>query len=1262
MRLLSFSIFLILIVKLTYGQTGSTNKSYEQSVISPNPNAAALAKYIDYPVSMSTGVPNISIPVYTLNSSQLSVPVSISYHAGGIKVSDMAYTMGAGWTLNAGGAISRTLKDIPDETTYGFYNMVYPDENVSSTYQKEYCFANHIVDINTANYVKYDGEPDIFYYNFGDQSGTFIYKNRKAAGVNPQAITNPFSPVAITWNNLTYFTTKDLKGNTYQFGNTALSTAAVIPGSKPLNVYASITNAWYLTKIISADKTDSVSFIYEQNNPISTAAISTATAEVFYGFPAPGSSGNAQITHGGSPVNNETDVRIKEITGQNGKMDFTYDSNSRLSNIAVYNIINNVASQIKAFKFFQSAFTTTPESAFSNGVTASGFVRPRLDSVQEFSYLINTAISTNPPYKFSYLTTDLPDIFSKSADFWGFYNGKNNLDMLYVNVVNSSIIAAPDKRAVDSSMTKKGILTRIIYPSGGYTDFLTEPNQIYTNRPATTTIPQSVTHHISTMLLVPNNTTSGASLTFTPNTNIIGSAKLDFTGSAICTPSGSCASNVPEVILKDVTTNTVIDDIPLNNLYHNTVTSQESVTYYNLNTSHQYNLYFPTPGTITTSGEPTQYRLDAVLTETMPSQSYPSTDSITYLAGGLRIKQIKHNDGRGSTLIKTYNYKNTYFNSNLFKGDFSYIMTNLTRDKNTFTQNNWEKTRTLYSEGLNIPFGSTANSSVSYQQVEEVQSGTDGSTLGKTVYTYNTALDYISNLYPVFREGKDYIRSQLLDTKTYRNNGSGQFVLIQDVINNYNNINEAEPDNPGSDSIKYYKVLSDLDIAQYISIYGNSQFPNAYQTTNGTPLTTLGCPIYANNLNSQLHIAPFYYHIVRPVMTSTITTTYDLNGLNPITLETDYAYSNLAHMQPTQVKVINSNNKARVQTTRYPLDYNYQASCNLQACVANFNQQLTSLKDSRDQCELSVTNGDSTDPTTHSNALTAYDSCESNYNTSVTGLVNQYNSCLSNFQSCYTNIKASLAPVSKAIAYMQDKNIVTPKIAVITTVNSSQVLKDSTDYNIWDAAQNIIRPKQINIQVMTNPIEARAQFYAYDVKGNLQEQSKTGDTHSAYQWGNNGTYPVAKADNARVNDIFYDSFEEGNGNSTSNDSKTGHYSYNGSSTSYSKLLTGLDAGSYFLSYWQKNTSGLWAFNSSTVTVSGTSYTISLGGQIDDVRFYPSAAQMTTYTYDPLIGMTSSTDAKNQVTFYEYDGFQRLINIKDKDGNIIRHTDYHYQGQ
>jgi len=62
---------------------------------------------------------------------------------------------------------------------------------------------------------------------------------------------------------------------------------------------------------------------------------------------------------------------------------------------------------------------------------------------------------------------------------------------------------------------------------------------------------------------------------------------------------------------------------------------------------------------------------------------------------------------------------------------------------------------------------------------------------------------------------------------------------------------------------------------------------------------------------------------------------------------------------------------------------------------------------------------------------------------------------------------------------------------------------------------------------------------------------------------------------------------------------------------------------------------------------------------DDIRLYPTDAQMMSYTYTPLVGMSSSTDARNNTTYYEYDGFQRLMNVKDQNGAILKSYDYNY---
>jgi len=119
------------------------------------------------------------------------------------------------------------------------------------------------------------------------------------------------------------------------------------------------------------------------------------------------------------------------------------------------------------------------------------------------------------------------------------------------------------------------------------------------------------------------------------------------------------------------------------------------------------------------------------------------------------------------------------------------------------------------------------------------------------------------------------------------------------------------------------------------------------------------------------------------------------------------------------------------------------------------------------------------------------------------------------------------------------------------------------------------------------------------------------------------------------------------------------------STATTVSWTAPNTRAYVISYWYY-LSGVWKY-SGEINYTATSYTLNSGVAagatvFDDVRIYPKDALMTTYTYDPLVGATSSTDPKNVTVYYEYDSMQRLMNVKDKDGNILKHMEYHYQGQ
>lgn len=56
------------------------------------------------------------------------------------------------------------------------------------------------------------------------------------------------------------------------------------------------------------------------------------------------------------------------------------------------------------------------------------------------------------------------------------------------------------------------------------------------------------------------------------------------------------------------------------------------------------------------------------------------------------------------------------------------------------------------------------------------------------------------------------------------------------------------------------------------------------------------------------------------------------------------------------------------------------------------------------------------------------------------------------------------------------------------------------------------------------------------------------------------------------------------------------------------------------------------------------------------------AHISSYAYQPLIGMTERTDARGVTTYYEYDSEGRLTCIKGNDRKVVNRYEYHYAGQ
>ncbi len=509
MRIKNSAAFLILI----YGFVSAVNAQSGNEFLStknftpPSPEASAMARYGDIPTDPSTGVPKIDIPVYEIRSGKLSVNLSLSYHASGIKVQDISTTVGLGWVLNSGGEISRNVVGKPDEggllqTGTGYLDTyknradlvgLKYDHHNGDTYFYMDDLAKGILDIQS----------DIYNYSSGDISGKFVYD------VNKQLHFTPLDrQPKISWNYDSSFTVKDDIGNTYFYNDKDYTTNWATASGGGVGRYIT---SWHLTKIISADGQDSIRYFYsravnyrEVSESNSLTVVSPITNQYFL-------CGIGDITasysNASSEIENERKL-IDSIRFSNGYVKFQYVNDrqdilpERLSKIK----IGNTSDIVKQVELKQSYFI---DNNSPQGTDSIYLKRMRLDSVK---MLDRNNQLVGIPYSFEYSSTQLPAYHlgqnqllaaSKQTDYWGYFNGnaantilpRHFYNELYSYLANHSGAPTVSNTILQQYLSQNQSASRyanpltmgactikkINYPTGGYTAFEFEANRIKDN-------------------------------------------------------------------------------------------------------------------------------------------------------------------------------------------------------------------------------------------------------------------------------------------------------------------------------------------------------------------------------------------------------------------------------------------------------------------------------------------------------------------------------------------------------------------------------------------------------------------------------------------------------------------------------------------------------------------------------------------------------------------------------------------------------------
>ncbi len=274
-----------------------------------SPDAAELGKYGRTPVSYFTGVPSITVPLTSLKARGYELPVYLTYHASGNRPDSHPGWVGLGWSLHAGGSITRVINGLKDEYSnleseavnnvgmimepgHSFHTALTQSQiEWTDTTSMIGAFGQSLVDHQPDEFIVDVGDIHASFYIVGPDevrivskgSETFEVKCERASDseggeliVHPGVPGRPWRFKARRYEYFRKFVIKDTHGTRYTFGedDNAIEysvvnatdavdesgTYAVLMGWKGV----ATANTWRLTKIERADG-EVIDFSYERD-------------------------------------------------------------------------------------------------------------------------------------------------------------------------------------------------------------------------------------------------------------------------------------------------------------------------------------------------------------------------------------------------------------------------------------------------------------------------------------------------------------------------------------------------------------------------------------------------------------------------------------------------------------------------------------------------------------------------------------------------------------------------------------------------------------------------------------------------------------------------------------------------------------------------------------------------------------------------------------------------------------------------------------
>jgi len=751
----------------------------------------------------------------------VSTDISVNYHLAGIRLSEMASMVGLGWSLNAGGMISRSVLGIPDDNNefgQGYYysgsTLKHPfnEYNPTTPAPGDYTHTQNQVALSASGSM--DSQPDVFSFNVGGYSGKFVFdKNQTIQFISKSDV--KISIDAFDSNQFAKFKLIAPDGTIYYFGSTE-KTNNVLKGvertvADPYATVREYNTSWFLTKIESADGKYSINFQYKYQGALefetnqtegvypykncltcsSYGCLGTCTTQPTSEWPI--STGKSFNKYYGWRINKiYTEIDSVIFVSNSLREDLT--NSERLDEIQVKTASSDPTNNFcKKFSFGYSYMVSSGTAADNRKK------RLILNTITEKS--CDGSIIINP-YTFEYHAGTLPERCNYERDHWGFYNGSgpaNKSSNFYGIPANpifnySGSIPMPwadGNRNPVESFTKIGILKTVKYPLGGKREIDVELNDANVNQ--CTTQLNTTFHYSLTTCSAPYPGASGSDCCINNSSppNGINGYRMALGNYTHTTTNSPLKFKLTGFKVYPCGPNTSNSLVQVKVFYNNAqVGNTQSI------------LVNPPPGTSAFVELPLSQLFSPVIGQTyqilletweyakgdfniLSNADVTTCNEITKVVGGLRVKSIKSyiDDNDVNPIVTNYTYKNGTKSSGILTKEPDYGG-NLTYYKFGLNSNILLATK-VYNESM-APLTNYNGNIVAYSHVQEIAPGN-----GKTEYRYymeSTGYDpgnngIFPNHLPLSPEPIKIFESNLLSKTTYNEAG----VILSSETNEYLN-------------------------------------------------------------------------------------------------------------------------------------------------------------------------------------------------------------------------------------------------------------------------------------------------------------------------------------------------------------------------------------------------------------------------------------------------------------------------------------------